>query len=251
MPPCPAPPGDNCVPLAVVTVSVADGCKVQSICNWTTQRKYVTTFPSLQYWLSFLPFGRLLREAIEGLCCKSFLKVDKPESSVPQPELEVMARVEAAPGGGSPGSAPGTSASDLSPSSYFRGSAQTMTRNRDFMQLALQSLAARDQSATVEQLVLGMIGDRDAKGDAPLSELESENLLQFLVLDQMAKPTLRNLLSADTFGGEAFTAFAGAAARAQAPGDVGAQLDELRATVERQQKQIDELLRAAPRGRKK
>jgi hypothetical protein len=243
MPPCPAPPGDDCVPLAVVTVSTVHGCQVQNICNWTTQRKYVTTFPSLQYWLSILPFGRLLREAIEGLCCKTFLRrmTDMASNSTDanQPIESASAST----------TSNGTSANDISPSTYFRGSAQTMARSRAFMQLAVQSLVSRETSANAEQLVLGMVGDKDAEGNPVLTELERENLLQFLVLDQMAKPTIRNVLG-DQFGGGVITrtldAFFTTAASTPADAVVAEQIDELRATVERQQRQLDELLRHSP-----
>jgi hypothetical protein len=230
MPPCPTAPGDDCVPLAVVTVRTANGCQVQSICNWTTQRKYVTTFPSLQYWLSILPFGRLLREAIEGLCCKTFLG-----------RVAAVTQDDAAPAAtSSPAAGNAASASDVSPSTYFRGSAPTMARSRAFLQLAVQSLASRESSANAEQLVLGLLGDKDAQGKPPLTELESENLLQFLVLDQMAKPLLRNVLGDQAIGGGAVLSAMGALFGG------GADIAELRATVQRQQRQLDELLRNAP-----
>jgi hypothetical protein len=252
MPPCPADPGDDCVPLAVVTVRTANGCEVQSICNWTTQRKYVTTFPSLQYWLSILPFGRMLREAMEGLCCKPFLRREpvKPDDPVAQP-----LRAEAAAPPSDPPRWTGPSpASDISPSSYFRGSTRSMANSRAFVQLAQHALGSRETSANAEKLVLGMLGDRDADGNPALSELESENILQFLVLDQMAKPTIRNMIGDRPGGGIAarlaalfVDGGAGTDAAASADADLGAQLAELRATVERQQQQLEGLLRNPPR----
>jgi len=246
MPPCPAPPGDDCVPLAVVTVRTADGCHVQSICNWTIQRKYVTTFPSLQYWLSFLPFGRMLREAIEGLCCRSFLRRDpaprSPSADQPRETGIHAAAPETAPANGAATTGGTASAKDISPSTHFRGTPQTMARSRAFMQLALQSLASRATSANAEQLVLGIVGDKDAEGKPPLTELEADNLMQFLILDQMAKPTMRNVLGDQAVGGVTMeTLFGGAPS-----GDLASQIDELRATVERQQRRIDELARNRP-----
>lgn len=264
MPPCPTAPSDDCVPLAMVTVHMDNGCTVQSICNWTTQRKYVTTFPSLQYWLSILPFGRMLREAIEGLCCKSFLfrmQGDQAVSGdIPGPEMMVsrMARARAENAGANANATVNMKAADVSPSTYFRGSAQTMARSRAFMKLALQSLSSRESSASAEKLVLGMLGEKNAQGEAPLSALESENLLQFLVLDQMAKPTMRNVLGDQGVGGGmimrtlgAMFGGSGGAADASTSADVGGQLDELRSTVERQQAQINELLRKRPPGKNK
>jgi len=74
LPPCPEPAGDNCVPLATLTIRKRD-CKILRVCNWSS-RKFVTTFPNLQYWLSFLPFVRNLRQAIERACCRPFRKID-------------------------------------------------------------------------------------------------------------------------------------------------------------------------------
>jgi len=128
-----------------------------------------------------------------------------------------------------------------------------MTRSRNFMQLAVQSLSSRATSANAEQLVLGMVGDKDMEGNPPLTELEADNLMQFLILDQMAKPTMRNVLGDQVIGGIALDALFGGAARAAdaQAADVTSQLDELRATVERQQRQIDELLRKPSPRRKR
>ena len=261
MPPCPPAPMDDCVPLAVVTVRTTNGCRVISICNWTTHRKYVTTFPSLQYWLSVFPFGRLLREALENLCCKPFLR--RGYDRYDYVRREEPAEPGAAPGiadidrAGEPeprARAAQPNAADVSPASYFRASALTTARSRAFMRLALEALGTRERSASAEELVLGMLGERKEDGTPYLTELESENLLQHIVLDQMAKPLMRNLASDQLsgFGGSmlgTIGAMMGGPARGDASTDasVGARLDELRATVERQQAQIDELLRARDR----
>jgi len=122
------------------------------------------------------------------------------------------------------------------------------------MRLALEALGTRERSASAEELVLGMLGEKKDDGTPYLTELESENLLQHIVLDQMAKPLMRNLASDQLsgFGGgmlRTFGAMMGGPARGDASTDasVGARLDELRATVERQQAQLDELLRERDR----
>lgn len=70
LPPCPAP-GDPRVPLAAIKVRRRD-CRVISVCNWHPLRKHVLTFPTLTYWTGFLPFGRIIREAMHKLCCGTF-----------------------------------------------------------------------------------------------------------------------------------------------------------------------------------
>jgi hypothetical protein len=66
LPACPAPSNTNCVPLAVVTLQ-HDECRVLEICNWS-ERKLLITWPTVTYWLSWLPWERL-RGWISELCC--------------------------------------------------------------------------------------------------------------------------------------------------------------------------------------
>jgi hypothetical protein len=67
LPPCPGPQLDGCVPLATITIRRKD-CRILRICN-LEGRKFLVTFPNLAYWLSFLPFGRILRERLASFCC--------------------------------------------------------------------------------------------------------------------------------------------------------------------------------------
>lgn len=69
LPPCPDPAENPCVVLASLTVRKKD-CAILRVCNWEG-RKFVITPPNLAYWLSWLPFGRQLREAITAFCCAS------------------------------------------------------------------------------------------------------------------------------------------------------------------------------------
>jgi hypothetical protein len=72
LPPCPPPSDESRVPLAVITVSNdSNGCRILRVCNWPTLRKFLTTFPNLQYWLSWLPVMWLLRVGLQNLCCNS------------------------------------------------------------------------------------------------------------------------------------------------------------------------------------
>ncbi len=66
LPGCPPQPAQNCVPLAVVTIG-GERCRIVDICNWQ-ERKILISWPSLTYWLSWLPWHRL-RQWISGLCC--------------------------------------------------------------------------------------------------------------------------------------------------------------------------------------
>jgi hypothetical protein len=66
LPACPEPATDNCVPLAVVTLERRN-CRIVEICNWE-QRKLLITWPTIGYWLSWLPWDNLKRW-IARLCC--------------------------------------------------------------------------------------------------------------------------------------------------------------------------------------
>lgn len=79
LPPCPAPSQDDRVPLAVLHVS-GDPCRVDKVCNWSVHRKLALTMPTLQYWLSLLPFGAMLRRMMEQLCCGDlFGEIEYPD----------------------------------------------------------------------------------------------------------------------------------------------------------------------------
>lgn len=67
LPPCPEPVEKNCVVLAQLTVRRTE-CQVLRVCNFEG-RKFLVTLPNLGYWLSPLPFGAVLREAVDRFCC--------------------------------------------------------------------------------------------------------------------------------------------------------------------------------------
>lgn len=66
LPACPEPATDNCVPIAVVTLQ-KQNCRIEEICNWEA-RKLLITWPTITYWLSWLPWDNLKRW-VARLCC--------------------------------------------------------------------------------------------------------------------------------------------------------------------------------------
>jgi hypothetical protein len=70
LPPCPEPVDDPRVPLATITVR-KDNCQILRVCDWDT-RKIAITLPTLEYWLSILPYWQKLRECLTLLCCNPF-----------------------------------------------------------------------------------------------------------------------------------------------------------------------------------
>lgn len=74
LPPAPQPTCEDRIPLATVRVTAKD-CKVLSVCNWTTERKMLISWPSVTYWLGSLSIWGLLREAMDNLCCSSLVGI--------------------------------------------------------------------------------------------------------------------------------------------------------------------------------
>ncbi len=84
LPPCPCPVSDDRVPIATITIqkSATSPCKLIEVCNLDV-RKFATTFPALQYWLS--PFGvfvRGFRKGLSTLCCTPS---KPPQANIDQP----------------------------------------------------------------------------------------------------------------------------------------------------------------------
>lgn len=61
---CPDPEGKK---VYLADVAIRDG-KVHQICNFH-HRRYVHTFPTVEYWLSLVPVLPLLKGAVEKVCC--------------------------------------------------------------------------------------------------------------------------------------------------------------------------------------
>jgi hypothetical protein len=72
-------------------VSFKDG-KVYQICNFG-RRKYVHSFPTVEYWMSLVPIVALLKEQVEKLCCgviTGFFDKLAPPEPVPDPKDETV-----------------------------------------------------------------------------------------------------------------------------------------------------------------
>jgi hypothetical protein len=62
---CPSCGEDSKIYLACV--EVRDG-SVHNVCNFA-KRKYVKSFPTVDYWLSLIPIGALIQRAVTAFCC--------------------------------------------------------------------------------------------------------------------------------------------------------------------------------------
>jgi hypothetical protein len=180
LPPCPPIVCDPRVPLATVTVKKdANGrCRVIRICN-IGPRKFVTTFVSLGYWLSFLsPLLALLRKGLEFICC------------------QFRFRPQQAPANTNPGVPPSFNAATSAPSSTSiprAKSAPSTTNKRGFKAYAGQVWANRSRRVDAQTLFLGAIGSRDENGNPYLADTELANPFHTLMVNNLAGPLLAKL----------------------------------------------------------
>lgn len=239
LPPCPAPAEDNCVPLATVTIRKRD-CRILRVCNWTTHRKFATTFPNLQYWLSWLPYGRLLRDLIERICCElpEIFRIpqrDPTGSTVPGTPPSTPAP-GAVPFSAGPGAETRTGTFDTTPFTTARG--------RSTSNLVFEAATGLATPLDPQTLFLGLMGA--TRDNAPnLTDAERDNLAPYLLLGQLGAPLFR-ALTPDTLSDKlGVAAFGLRRATAEAPqADVNTlrgEFEQLRSMVEQQQKVIDAL----------
>ena len=233
LPPCPPPELSDCVPIATVTVTRGT-CRVTQICN-IGSRKFLVTWPAIQYWLSWLPFftawgndgGKTptLRDWLERICCTPLARrfddatlraTELRARRVPAPAGVIRrAALRAAPGV-APGAAP---------------AAAPATTEHPFTELLLETLHGGPEASPVSLLLAAM--GAQGKGGA---ELASETALQYpgqaMLLHQIVAPAMRSLMPK-----------AGAAGRPVEIDRLTKAVEGLQATVKAQQKEINTLKR--------
>ncbi|MFN7931261.1 MAG: hypothetical protein U0Y68_25695 [Blastocatellia bacterium] len=228
LPPCPAPVEDGRVPLAMITVRRLD-CTVLRVCNLSV-RKFLTTFPNLQYWLSPLPYARQLRTALERVCCRprrraQTLQSDAATAVVTPTNVRWTGRV--------------ASFGRVTPGREGAG----------FTQILRNAFAKRTQPADPETLLFAGLGlmavDGQDRAEALMNEEELGQPWHFLMANQVLRPLVdlqRPATTDKSLWQTLRDAVAGfAVSRAPQTPDLQAQFDELQNTVKRQQKQLDEL----------
>ncbi|MFO1322809.1 MAG: hypothetical protein U1F15_01985 [Burkholderiales bacterium] len=256
LPPCPMPTDEVRVPLAVLHVAMKP-CRVLRVCNWTTHRKFATTFPALQYWLGVLPFGAALRQMLQAFCCFDLGTIfdgDKPNDNVVG---------DAQPFGGmAPVAAPAAAAPNAPDHAFTAREYQRATQRlnpslKDAQPMAAASallsgaLFAREQVLAPQSLVESFLVPAGKRGKSALTDVEIANVPQFLALHQVAKPIagpafaplLAGMLG-PSFAAPAPVAAAAAAPRAQGADEVAAlrsELHALRAVVDEQGAEVSRL----------
>lgn len=174
IPPCPEPAGDNCVPLATITVSGGATCTVKRICVWDS-REQLVTIPALEYWLSTLPIAQLIRQALDQACCAPVLRRvgGVRLAGAGQAPREAMLFRRAA------GEQPGAAAQvkrEQAPGELF------------------DALLKQDRPVNTRTLAQAMLGFVDPQGQPLVSEIALDNPLQFLFTSEFLTPLVQSFV---------------------------------------------------------
>jgi hypothetical protein len=180
LPPAPCGTSDDRVPLAIVTVRKKD-CKVLRVCNWTDLRKLVITAPTLEYWLSWIPWLSSLQDLIGSFCCVDYTAPPKRS-----PIGTTAPAGTVAPSGAPTASSTGTNAAQL-------------PDNQTFTTLLMNAFARGSAPIDPSAVLSGVFGfKQDAK--QPMTETEKANVAPFMLIDQLLRPLLASLVPANLQG---------------------------------------------------
>jgi hypothetical protein len=218
LPPCPPAELNDCVPIATITVARGH-CRVRHICN-LSHRKFLTTFPSIRYWLSWLPFGQTFRELINALCCTSvsdLFNFKDADAINMTPQVNQQIRAAAI----KPVEADG--ANPLS-------------------QLLIESLVSGEKTSAAT-LLLAAVGARTAEGQPLVSATALQYPGEAMLIQQVLAPMLTSLVPRGlaALSSDSFAAGSTSSSSNEKVDSLAAEITKLRNTVKRQQSDIDKL----------
>jgi hypothetical protein len=219
LPPCPDAGPDPCVPLATITVRSKD-CTILRICN-LENRKFLTTFPNLQYWLSWLPYARELRALFERVCCT--VTQDTNTSVTGLGQRTAFSNMQA---------------SNFTPES----------QSANLSASVLRAFTAQPEISTIRALALDVLGLADERGNPFLSTQQAVNPLASAFAEQFIAPVLAAALpqgAAGLFsqaGGADLSRLAADIEKRNADvANLQSQVDSLQKTIHTQQATIEGL----------
>jgi hypothetical protein len=266
LPPCPAPSDEVRVPIATLHVA-GQPCRVSRVCNWSRHRKIVTSFPTLQYWLSLLPFGAQLRQGLEALCCFDLGALIEPRDNTqgrgPDLVRTSLSSAAAAPGASASAAtdANGNSTDETQDPHVQRARAAYQGMNARLnpsvaepqrlqagLDVLTRALGRRDETFEFSSLAEGLLRKGGGEG---LSRAESANLPQLLMANQLLRP-----LAAATLGDGPLNTVALlrglaeglAAEKDDESTDLRAELETLKAGLKAQSEEIERLKTALAPG---
>jgi hypothetical protein len=183
LPPAPCGTSDDRVPLAIVTVRKKD-CKILRVCNWTSLRKMVITFPTLEYWLSWIPYVRSIQDIIGRFCC-----ADVETRTVGTVGTVGMVAGEKIDYGSVGSAADGTATDMANPALDHQYAMDNMTLTTLMMNAFARGSDPIDAASMVDE-VFGL-----STPDKPtLSEDEKANVAPFLLLNEVLRPVVQSLV---------------------------------------------------------
>lgn len=240
---------DPRVPLATVRVRKRD-CKVLSVCNWTTERKMMVTWPSFAYWLGIVPIVDIIRELMDRVCCSSLLglfdgvlndvRVNQPITDAGPGNAESAVLVDV----GNQSAGVGIKFNEVSGALAGRFRLGGSTKIAGFKKLA-GALAIRGNQPLDLGAVLNAVSPRFSLPDngKTLTSIEAKNLPMVLISEIAIKPAL-----ATAIGPKEAEVKMREFERSLDPkrktrsytetGDVREQLAELRSTLDKQANEI-------------
>lgn len=252
LPPAPLPTADERVPLASVRIRARD-CSILSICNWTTERKLVMTWPTVGYWTGILSLGKTLRGMVETFCCNSLLEIF--DDVFDDRQRDPVGGVDAAGGtiGGSTvgidtsnsalGSQQGFSQYMNQASGVFAGGYTGSARARTLTRLMARIDTRGDRTLQLGAVVNAVTGRfKLPDNDQPLSAVEGNNVALLLAAEVFAKPFLADLGGAgeeDSPGSGAPQGPTAAESATAATPSQGEELAEVRGQMRRIQARLD------------
>ena len=224
LPPCPDPSMADCVPIATLTVDRSP-CRVRQVCN-LSNRRFLLGFPTLLYWLSWLPAfqqwtgskpGTTLGGLVERMCCPPVKEVlDTIRNSVS------ILRPQATP-------ATAASAEAATPRAAAAGN--------PFGDILGGAFADREVPVNAATWLFAALGATDLKGAPLMSPLELQHPAEALLTHQVLAPSLAAMLPS-----AAVTRRAAAADTDEVSG-LKLAVAELGKKLAEQQAQIDKLSR--------
>jgi hypothetical protein len=194
LPACPDPSQNDCVPLATVTVGRGK-CRVKRVCN-IGPRKFLATIPNIEYWLTFITDADPLRQYLENICCR-FEPGEWKQQGVDffkHAGDEIRNRIRA-------------KTKNVTPWTLFWG-----------------SVNAPAHKFTIEHMLLGALGARNARGERLATDEELAHPTEAVMFNQVLAPFMRAMAPA---GG------------ADDLSDLKRQLADLQSTLASQQRTID------------
>ena len=213
---------NDCVPIATLTVA-RGRCRVTHICN-ISNRRFLVTWPTIRYWLSWLPLltawvpgGLTLRGLIERLCCP-------PALSVPPIEQRDVKLFEMRPT-----ARPAEAARPIAPAAGV-GVIRAEEKGHPFIELLTEALFS-DRQVDGTALLLAALGATTKDGSPLVSDAALEYPAEAILMHKVVAPALGPLKPLAR----------GAAAGVTDTGRLEAAIEELRKKVDLQDAEIKKL----------